>query len=101
MALSSEKKKESTEEKRGGELLFCGATSWDIIGRHKGGLDGNLLSPTRLKPLVGINIRFVAFGCASCHCVALDVEGRCYTLGPDILLKFLKINKSESGQNGK
>ncbi|KAL0694938.1 hypothetical protein Bca4012_062118 [Brassica carinata] len=80
---SSEKNKEEsiTEEEKGGELLFCGATSWDIIGRRKGGLDGNLLSPTRLRPLVGINIRFVASGCASCHCVALDVEGRCYTWG--------------------
>ncbi|ESQ34808.1 hypothetical protein EUTSA_v10007331mg [Eutrema salsugineum] len=77
---SSEKKDESSEEK-GGELLFCGATSWDIIGRRKGGLEGNLVSPTRLRPLVGINIRFVASGCASCHCVALDVEGRCYTWG--------------------
>lgn len=61
---SSEKKDESSEEK-GGELLFCGATCWDIIGRRKGGLDGNLVSPTRLRPLVGINIRFVASGCGS------------------------------------
>ncbi|NP_001288971.1 protein RCC2-like [Brassica rapa] len=74
-----EKKDESSEEK-GGELLFCGATSWDIVGRRKG-VEGNLLSPTRLRPLLGVNIRFVASGCASCHCVALDVEGRCYTWG--------------------
>ncbi|CAF2084410.1 unnamed protein product [Brassica napus] len=40
-------------EGRRGEWLFCGATSWDVTGR----LD------------------------ASCHCVALDVEGRCYTWG--------------------
>ncbi|KAF8113734.1 hypothetical protein N665_0046s0080 [Sinapis alba] len=79
MSSTSEKKDESSEEK-GGELLFCGATSWDIVGRRKG-VEGNLLSPTRLRPLLGVNIRFVASGCASCHCVALDVEGRCYTWG--------------------
>uniref|UniRef100_A0A9I9CHY0 RCC1-like domain-containing protein n=1 Tax=Cucumis melo TaxID=3656 RepID=A0A9I9CHY0_CUCME len=68
-------------EEKAGELLFCGATSWDIIGRKKGPVEGNLVSPTRLRPLVGVDIRFVASGCTSCHCVALDVEGRCYTWG--------------------
>ncbi|CAN7021588.1 unnamed protein product, partial [Brassica rapa subsp. trilocularis] len=54
MNSSSEKKEEGMEEKGGGgEWLFCGATSWDVTGR----LD------------------------ASCHCVTLDVEGRCYTWG--------------------
>ncbi|KAK2446473.1 ultraviolet-B receptor UVR8 [Trifolium repens] len=66
---------------KGGELLFCGATCWDIVGRRKGPAEGNLVSPSRLRPLVGIDIRYVASGCASCHCVALDVEGRCYTWG--------------------
>ncbi|KAK8643034.1 hypothetical protein V6N13_012350 [Hibiscus sabdariffa] len=69
------------EKKKGGELLFCGSTSWDIVGRRKGPVEGNLVSPTRLRPLMGIDIRFVASGCVSCHCVALDVEGRCYTWG--------------------
>ncbi|KAJ8772550.1 hypothetical protein K2173_027727 [Erythroxylum novogranatense] len=69
------------EEEKGGELLFCGATCWDVIGRKKGAQEGNLISPTRLRPLVGVDIRFVASGCASCHCVALDVQGRCYTWG--------------------
>ncbi|KAK6245512.1 hypothetical protein SCA6_008602 [Theobroma cacao] len=72
---------EGEEKKKGGELLFCGSTCWDIVGRRKGAVEGNLISPTRLRPLVGIDIRFVASGCASCHCVALDVEGRCYTWG--------------------
>ncbi|XP_021902462.1 protein RCC2 homolog [Carica papaya] len=72
---------EGTSVERGGELLFCGATCWDIVGRRKGALEGNLVSPTRLRPLVGVDIRFVASGCASCHCVALDVQGRCYTWG--------------------
>ncbi|XP_010271434.1 PREDICTED: protein RCC2-like [Nelumbo nucifera] len=71
------------EEKvvKGGELLFCGGTNWDTIGRKGTPADGNLVSPTRLRPLVGVDIRFVASGCTSCHCVALDVEGRCYTWG--------------------
>ncbi|KAJ0614908.1 putative chromatin remodeling & transcriptional activation HMG family [Helianthus annuus] len=69
------------EEVKGGELLFCGTTAWDTIGRRKGLPESNLVSPTRLRPLVGVDIRFVASGCASCHCVALDADGRCYTWG--------------------
>ncbi|XP_016647222.1 PREDICTED: protein RCC2 homolog [Prunus mume] len=83
-AVQVEKKVEEEESKnveKSGELLFCGGTSWDVIGRRKGAVEGNLISPTRLRPLVGIDIRFVASGCSSCHCVALDVEGRCYTWG--------------------
>lgn len=116
MSSASEEEKKVEEEVKGGELLFCGATCWDIVGRRKGSVDGNLVSPSRLRPLVGIDIRFVASGCgkfhffvlfcfiftflqfnvrnrcfyvwvcdyvnaASCHCVALDIEGRCYTWG--------------------
>ncbi|GKU90068.1 hypothetical protein SLEP1_g4112 [Rubroshorea leprosula] len=77
----TERRVEEEGENKGGELLFCGGTCWDIIGRKKGPVEGNLVSPTRLRPLVGVDIRFVASGCASCHCVALDVEGRCYTWG--------------------
>ncbi|PWA80494.1 regulator of chromosome condensation (RCC1) family protein [Artemisia annua] len=67
-------------EKKGGELLYCGTTAWDTIGKKKG-IEGNLVSPTRLKPLLGVDICYVAAGCASVHCVALDVNGRCYTWG--------------------
>ncbi|OAY68344.1 Protein RCC2 [Ananas comosus] len=66
----------------GGELLYCGGTSWETMGRKVvGGATGNLVAPTRLRPLVGVDVRFVASGCTACHCVALDVEGRCYTWG--------------------
>ncbi|KAI3969976.1 hypothetical protein MKW92_007860 [Papaver armeniacum] len=58
------------EVEKSGELLFCG-----------GHTDGNLSSPTRLRPLIGVNICYVAAGCVSGHCVALDVEGRVYTWG--------------------
>ncbi|KAJ1401348.1 Regulator of chromosome condensation, RCC1 [Sesbania bispinosa] len=83
-ASEAEKKVEEEKENevlKGGELLFCGATCWDTVGRKKGSVDGNLVSPSRLRPLVGVDIRFIASGCVSCHCVALDVEGRCYTWG--------------------
>lgn len=64
-AVEAEKKSEEEEKKveeKGGELLFCGATCWDIIGRKKGAQEGNLVSPTRLRPLVGVDICFVAAG---------------------------------------
>lgn len=82
-AAEAEKKVAEEEEgkEKGGELLYCGGTCWDAIGRKKGPMEGNLVSPTRLRPLIGVDIRFVASGCVSCHCVALDVEGRCYTWG--------------------
>lgn len=66
-AVEDEKKVEeeesSTKVENSGELLFCGGTCWDIIGRKKGSVEGNLVSPTRLRPLVGVDIRFVASGC--------------------------------------
>lgn len=66
-AVEAEKKVDGVEEESGGELLFCGATSWDTVGRRKG-LEGNLVSPTRLRPLVGVNIRYVASGCGKFRC---------------------------------
>ncbi|KAL1533340.1 protein RCC2-like [Salvia divinorum] len=69
------------EEVKGGELLFCGTTAWDAMGRRRTTPEENLVSPTRLRPLMGVDIRFVASGCVSCHCLALDVDGRCYTWG--------------------
>ncbi|XP_055833878.1 uncharacterized protein LOC129902578 isoform X2 [Solanum dulcamara] len=79
--MSEVEEKEEVVVVKGGELLFCGCTSWDSVGRRKGLQEGNLVSPTRLRPLVGVDICFVAAGCVSCHCVALDTEGRCYTWG--------------------
>ncbi|KAL0314610.1 UNVERIFIED_CONTAM: protein RCC2 [Sesamum angustifolium] len=76
-----DEEKKVEEEVKGGELLFCGTTAWDAMGRRRTTLEENLVSPTRLRPLMGVDIRFVASGCVSCHCVALDVEGRCYTWG--------------------
>ncbi|KAK9129577.1 hypothetical protein Sjap_010064 [Stephania japonica] len=81
VAEAEAKNEEEKKIERSGELLFCGGTNWDAIGRKGVPFDTNLVSPTRLRPLVGVDIRFVASGCTSVHCVALDVEGRCYTWG--------------------
>lgn len=78
-AVAEESEKKNAAE--GGEVLFCGGTNWDMIGQKGAPTDSNLISPTRLRPLLGVDIKFVASGCASSHCVALDVEGRCYTWG--------------------
>ncbi|CAL9082297.1 unnamed protein product, partial [Musa acuminata var. zebrina] len=47
-----------------GEVLYCGGTNWDMLGRMGGPNAANLVSPTRLRPLVGVDIRFVASGCS-------------------------------------
>lgn len=59
-----------------GELLYCGGTQFDLIGRKvPGGFNGNLVSPTRLRPLTGVDIRFVASGCGECICFgAIDSD---------------------------
>ncbi|KAK9743459.1 hypothetical protein RND81_03G240700 [Saponaria officinalis] len=79
--MGEEKKSEEEKGRNGGDILFCGSTNWNTVGRRGSGTQGNLYSPTRLRPLVGIDIRYVASGCVSSHCVALDVQGRCYTWG--------------------
>ncbi|KMZ61811.1 Protein RCC2 [Zostera marina] len=74
-------KEEEEEERVGGEVLYFGSTAWDTMGRRPSNSFGNLISPTRLRTLVGVDIRFVASGSVSCHCVAVDTHGRCYTWG--------------------
>ncbi|KAG0624075.1 hypothetical protein M758_3G222100 [Ceratodon purpureus] len=65
-----------------GELLFCGSTAWETIGRKQAN-DGStsLPAPHRLRVLQGVPIVFIAGGAAACHCIALDAEGRTYTWG--------------------
>ncbi|KAE8709892.1 cytochrome P450 83B1-like [Hibiscus syriacus] len=64
----AENKVEMKGRERGGELLFCGSTSRDIVGRRKGPVKATW-SPTRLRPLIGVNIRFVTP--VACHVTAL------------------------------
>jgi hypothetical protein len=68
-AVEAEKKaaEETKVEEKGGELLFCGATCWNVVGRKKGAQEGNLVSPSRLRPLVGVDIRVVASGSGEFH----------------------------------
>ena len=77
----------SDDEKKGGELVFCGSASFSMTGRKGKTLawDGveerNLLAFHRLKPLVGVKIAFVAAGCMSSHCLAIAVDGTAYAWG--------------------
>ncbi|XP_005090313.3 protein RCC2 [Aplysia californica] len=70
-----------------GELLFCGASNWDLVGRKalpKGmkNLGGpNLWGPNRISALKGIRIRTVVSGCCAAHCVAITSEGTLYSWG--------------------
>lgn len=70
-----------------GELLFCGATNWDLVGRKalpKGmkNVGGpNLWSPNRISTLKGVKIRTVVSGCTAAHCIAITNEGKVYAWG--------------------
>ena len=58
---------EAKDAGSGGELLYCGGTNFDAMNRKlAGGMQGNLVSPTRLRSLVGVDIRSVATGCGEC-----------------------------------
>eukprot|EP00245_Coleochaete_scutata_P005890 TRINITY_DN1986_c0_g1_i1.p1 TRINITY_DN1986_c0_g1~~TRINITY_DN1986_c0_g1_i1.p1 ORF type:complete len:496 (-),score=119.88 TRINITY_DN1986_c0_g1_i1:650-2137(-) len=88
---------EVSDASEGGELLFCGATDWALIGRtdskkkneERAAKFPNLPGPHRIAALEGVKITFVASGCASCHCIAIDEAGRVFTWG-----------RNENGQLG-
>jgi hypothetical protein len=58
-----EKKKKKAAADESGEVLQCGNTAWDLIGRSRS-FEGYALlpSPARLRPLAGVPITFVASG---------------------------------------
>jgi len=70
-----------------GELLFCGGTNWDLVGRKtlpKGAKNiggRNLYGPHILSALSGIRVRTVAAGCVSCHSIVITTEGKAYSWG--------------------
>lgn len=78
-----------------GELLFCGATNWDMVGRKslpKGvkNVGGpNLWGPHRISSFKDVKVRTVASGCCSAHCAAITKEGKLYSWG-----------RNETGQLG-
>ncbi|GKA11982.1 protein RCC2 [Tanacetum coccineum] len=88
-AVAMETKKKE-EDVKGGELLFCGTTRSEAEIKRKVLPLNSFVSPTRLRSLVGVDIRYVASGCASNHCVALDVDGRCFTWGKNEATKHIK-----------
>ncbi|KAG6435362.1 hypothetical protein SASPL_100234 [Salvia splendens] len=53
MAAAEGENKVVEEAVKGGELLFCGTTSWEAMGRRRTTPEENLASPTRLRPLMG------------------------------------------------
>lgn len=75
------------------ELLFCGSTKWDLLGRKtipkavaaRGGSDAGdeLLSPFRLRFLGLPDKKFVSLfsGCAAAHLILVDDAGVAYGLG--------------------
>lgn len=80
----------------GGAVLFAGGTDWSQLGRstkrkmsdkekkeseERAERYPNLLEPHLIKTLMGVKIRFIAAGAAACHCIAGDMDGRCFTWG--------------------
>ena len=85
MALSEAESNTEEKQQPAGELLFCGGTNWDTLGRSRTGSSaGNLVSPTRLRSLLGVDIRVVASGCSElAHSLLLFLRF--------VLVFFLKI----------
>lgn len=78
-----------------GELLFCGGTNWDLIGRNKPpknakvGGGPNLWGPHRLVKLLDVKVRTVASSCNACHSAVITTDGKVWTWG-----------RNEAGQLG-
>ncbi|CAG9463842.1 unnamed protein product [Pedinophyceae sp. YPF-701] len=75
----------------GGELLICGSTDWDQIGRKdpkKKDQEAerlikypNLTEPHRFKAVIGKKIHLIAAGSSACHSVIVDGDGKAYAFG--------------------
>ncbi|XP_077998903.1 protein RCC2-like [Glandiceps talaboti] len=78
--------------KTSGEVLFCGGTNWDLIGRAslpkaaagavkkpQGGR--NLWGPHRLASLSEIRVRTVVSGPSACHSILITTEGKAMSWG--------------------
>lgn len=83
-------KKVEEEAEKGGELLFCGTTSWDTVGRKKIAGESNLVSPSRLRPLIGVDIRTVVSGCGNLFFIPLKSS-----LSLLLLLLFTVVKKKK------
>lgn len=84
------------KEWAGGTVLVAGGTDWAQLGRavrrkmneaekkkaeERAERYPNLLEPHRIKTFLDVKIRFIAAGSAACHCIAGDMDGRCFTWG--------------------
>jgi len=66
-----------------GEILFCGATNWDLLsggGKNVKNMR-NIWNISRLNPLQGIQIAVVASSSCSFHSVVITNEGQVYSWG--------------------
>ncbi|KAI9083133.1 hypothetical protein K1719_034866 [Acacia pycnantha] len=83
-AIEAEKNVEEEKEVvRRGELLFCGGTCWDIIGRRKGPVTATCSLQLGFAPLVGIDIRnkIVKAGAGRSHTVVVTKDGHSLAFG--------------------
>ncbi|KAF5362181.1 hypothetical protein D9756_002116 [Leucocoprinus leucothites] len=83
--------KTASDSQQWGRLLICGGTDWPRLGRkdRTGStnpetgepLNPDLLEPHILRSLVNVRITSVHTSCASCHFVAIDVDGNAWLFG--------------------
>ncbi|KAL9713342.1 hypothetical protein Ac2012v2_002949 [Leucoagaricus gongylophorus] len=83
--------KTASDTPKWGRLLICGGTDWPRLGRKdRTGtintetgelLNPDLLEPSILRSLVNVKITSVHTSCASCHFVAIDVDGDAWLFG--------------------
>jgi len=66
-----------------GEILFCGATNWDLLSGGSKNVKNmrNIWNISRLHPLQGIPVSVVASSAASFHSVVITAEGHVYSWG--------------------
>jgi len=66
-----------------GEILFCGATNWDLLSGGSKNIKNmrNIWNISRLNPLQGIPVAVVASSSASFHSVVITAEGQTYSWG--------------------
>ncbi|CAH1774062.1 unnamed protein product [Owenia fusiformis] len=70
-----------------GEVLFSGASNWDMVGRSKlpkdakNGGGPNLWAPHRIASLTGVKVRSIITGCLACHNLIITAEGKVYSWG--------------------
>ncbi|KAI0078717.1 RCC1/BLIP-II [Panus rudis PR-1116 ss-1] len=80
-----------SNQKEWGRVLICGGTDWPRLGRkdragankkpQEGPPGPDLLEPHILRSLSNIKVTSLHTHCASCHVVALDIDGSAWLFG--------------------